>query len=153
MKLKDSDWQGNFGYWQKSFIHANLMMIGYSAWQGFLQHGRGVVVCDIDRSAIAPNNTGLEVTQFQSQFIAEQELISSIQAFSPDQELISVLVQAVGNYAPEKEIVLLMKMEQHLEINLFQNLKIFPPDCYEQVNRRWEEFQPCIETPTKGSAI
>jgi len=153
MKLKDSDWQGNFGYWQKSFIHTNLMMIGYSAWQGFLQHGRGVVVCDIDRSAIAPNNTGLEVTQFQSQFIAEQELISSIQAFSLDQELISVLVQAVGNYAPDKEIVLLMKMEQHLEINLFQNLKILPPDCYEQVNRRWEEFQPCLEIQAKGSAI
>ena len=96
MKLKDSDWQGNFGYWQKSFIHNNLMMIGYSAWQGFLQHGRGVVVCDVDRTAIAPSNTGLEVTQFKSQFIAEQELISSIQAFSLDQELITVLVQAVG---------------------------------------------------------
>lgn len=58
------------------------MMIGYSAWQGFLQHGRGVVVCDIDRSAIAPSNTGLEVTPFKTKFIAEQELISSIQAFS-----------------------------------------------------------------------
>jgi hypothetical protein len=42
--------------------------------------------------------------------------------------------------------VLLLKMEQHLEINLFQNLKIFPPECYEQVSRRWEEFQPCLET-------
>ena len=149
MKLKDSDWQGNFGYWQKSFIHANLMMIGYSAWQGFLQHGRGVVVCDIDRSAIAPSNTGLEVAPFKSQFIAEQELISSIQSFSLDQELIAVLVQAVGNYAPDKELVLLMKMEQHIEINLFQNLKIFPPDCYAQVSRRWEEFQPCLEPQTK----
>lgn len=146
MKLKDSDWQGNFDYWQKSFIHANLMMIGHSAWQGFLQHGRGVVVCDIDRSAIAPSNTGLEVTPFKTKFIAEQELISSIQAFSLDQELITVLVQAVGNYAPNKEIVLLMKMEQHLEINLFQNLKIFPPDCHKQVSRRWEEFQPSLET-------
>jgi len=149
MKLKDSDWQGNFGYWQKSFIHNNLMTIGYSAWQGFLQHGRGVVVCDVDRTAIAPSNTGLEVTQFKSQFIAEQELISSIQAFSLDRELIAVLVQAVGNYVPDKEVVLLMKMEQHLEINLFQNLKIFPPDCYAQVSRRWEEFQPCLKTQTK----
>ena len=145
MKLKDSDWQGNFGYWQKSFIHANLMMIGYSAWQGFLQNGRGVLVCDVDRKAIAPSSTGLEIIPFKAQFIAEQELIKSIQAFSLDQDLITVLVQAVGNYAPDQEIVLLMKMEQHLEINLFQNLKIFPPDCYEQVSRRWEEFQPCLE--------
>ena len=145
MKLKDSDWQGNFGYWQKSFIHANLMMIDYSAWQGFLQNGRGVLVCDVDRKAIAPSNTGLEIIPFKAQFIAEQELITSIQAFSLDQDLITVLVQAVGNYAPDQEIVLLMKMEQHLEINLFQNLKIFPPDCYEQVSRRWEEFQPCLE--------
>jgi hypothetical protein len=149
MKLKDSDWQGNFGYWQKSFIHANLMMIGYAAWQGFLQHGRGVVVCDVDRQDIDPRNTGLEVTLFKSQFMAEQELITSIQAFSLDQDLITVLVQAVGNYAPAKEIVLLMKMEQQIEINLFQNLKIFPPDCYEQVSRRWEEFQPCLETHIK----
>ena len=145
MKLKDSDRQGNFGYWQKSFIHANLMMIGYSAWQGFLQNGRGVLVCNVDRRAIAPSNTGLEIIPFKAQFIAEQELITSIQAFSLDQDLITVLVQAVGNYAPDQEIVLLMKMEQHLEINLFQNLKIFPPDCYEQVSRRWEEFQPCLE--------
>jgi hypothetical protein len=149
MKLKDSDWQGNFGYWQKSFIHANLMMIGYAAWQGFLQHGRGVVVCDVDRKDIDPRNTGLEVTLFKSQFMAEQELITSIQAFSLDQDLITVLVQAVGNYAPAKEIVLLLKMEQQLEINLFQNLKIFPPDCHEQVSRRWEEFQPCLETYIK----
>jgi len=149
MKLKDSDWQGNFGYWQKSFIHNHLMMIGYTAWQGFLEYGRGVVVCDIDRQEIAPSNTSLEVTQFKSQFIAEQELITSIQAFSIDQDLISVLVQAVGNYVPDREIVLLMKMEEHLEINLFQNLKIFPPDCYVQVSRRWEEFQPCLETQTK----
>lgn len=146
MKLKDSDWQGNFGYWQKSFIHANLMMIGYAAWQGFLQHGRGVVVCDIDRKAIDPSNIGLEVIPFKTQFIAEQELITSIQAYSLDQDLITVLVHAVGSYAPAQEIVLLMKMEQQIEINLFQNLKIFPPDCYEQVRRRWEEFQPSLET-------
>jgi hypothetical protein len=94
----------------------------------------------------SPSNTGLEVTPFKTKFIAEQELISSIQAFSLDQELITVLVQAVGNYAPNKEIVLLMKMEQQLEINLFQNLKIFPPGCHEQVSRRWEEFQPSLET-------
>ena len=149
MKLKDSDWQGNFGYWQKSFIHANLMMIGYSAWHGFLQHGRGVVVCNVDRKDISTNNTSSEITQFKAQFIAEQELITSIQAFSIDQELIAILVQAVGNYAPDKEIVLLMKMEQHLEINLFQNLKILPPDCHTQVSRRWEEFQPCLETKIK----
>ncbi|NMF57837.1 hypothetical protein [Pseudanabaena yagii] len=149
MKLKDSDWQGNFGYWQKSFIHNNLMMIGYAAWRGFLQHGRGVVICEVDRQAIAPSNTGLTVTPFQSQFIAEQELVTSIQAFSLDQELISVLAQAIGNYAPDREIVLLMKMEEHIEINLFQNLKIFPPDCYSQVSRRWEEFQPCLETQTR----
>jgi len=149
MKLKDSDWQGNFGYWQKSFIHNNLMMIGHAAWRGFLQHVRGVVICELDRQAIAPSNTGLTVTPFQSQFIAEQELVTSIQAFSLDQELISVLAQAIGNYAPDREIVLLMKMEEHLEINLFQNLKIFPPDCYVQVSRRWEEFQPCLETQTK----
>jgi hypothetical protein len=149
MKLKDSDWQGNFGYWQKSFIHSNLMMIGYAAWRGFLQYGRGVVICEVDRQAIAPSNTGLTVTPFQSQFIAEQELVISIQTFSLDQELISVLAQAIGNYDPEREIVLLIKMEEHLEINLFQNLKIFPPDCYSQVSRRWEEFQPCLETQTR----
>ena len=125
------------------------MMIGYSAWQGFLHHGRGVVVCNVDRKDISTNNTSSEITQFKAQFIAEQELITSIQAFSIDQELIAILVQAVGNYAPDKEIVLLMKMEQHLEINLFQNLKILPPDCHTQVSRRWEEFQPCLETQIK----
>ncbi len=149
MRLKDSDWQGNFGYWQKSFIHANLMMIGYYAWQGFLQSGRGVVVCDVDRKWTDSRNTGLEVIPFQAKFIAEQELIKSVQDFSLDKDLISVLVQSVGKYTPSQEIVLLMNLNQQIEINLFQNLNIFPPDCYKQVSRRWEEFQPCLETQTK----
>ncbi len=148
MKFQDSYWQGNFGYWQKSFIHSNLMMIGYSAWQGFLQNGRGVLVCEVDRQAIAPSNSGLEVNQFKSKFIAAPTLISSIQSISKDQDLVTVLTQAVQTYIPEQEIILLIKMEEHIEINLFQNLKIFPPDCYTQVSRRWEEFQPCLETQT-----
>ena len=148
MKFQDSYWQGNFGYWQKSFIHSNLMMIGYSAWQGFLQNGRGVLVCEVDRQAIDSSHSGLEVNQFKSKFIAASTLVTSIQDLSQDQDLLTVLMQAVQAYVPEKEIVLLIKMEEHLEINLFQNLKIFPPECYSQVSRRWEEFQPCLEPQT-----
>jgi hypothetical protein len=146
-KLKDSDWQGNFGYWQKGFISDNLMMIGYFAWQGFLQQGRGVLLCDVDPLAIAPSS--LAVTPFHSRFIALQDLSIVMSALPSDQELVTVLLQAVTSYIPETEILLVLKMEQHLEINLFQNLKIFPPDCYTQVSRRWEEFQPCLESQIK----
>jgi hypothetical protein len=95
----------------------------------------------------APND--LAVTPFYSRFIASQDLRLSLPPLSGDQELLEVLLQTVTNYVPETEIVLLLKMEQHLEINLFQNLKIFPPDCYAQVSRRWEEFQPCLEPQIK----
>ncbi|WP_375509949.1 hypothetical protein [uncultured Nostoc sp.] len=44
MRPEKSVWQGNFGYWQNSFIHTNLLVIGYTGWKGFQSFGRGFVV-------------------------------------------------------------------------------------------------------------
>ena len=35
MRPENNVWQENFCYWQDGFIHANLLMIGYTGWRDF----------------------------------------------------------------------------------------------------------------------
>ena len=41
---------------------------------------------------------------------------------------------------------LVEKADPQIEVNFLHQLKITPPDCYEQVCKRWSEFQP-IQIP------
>ncbi|MEH2124227.1 hypothetical protein [Nostoc sp.] len=59
MRPSNSVWQGNFGYWQNSFIHNNILVIGYTGWKRFQLFGRGVVICDVDTKVTHPTNTRL----------------------------------------------------------------------------------------------
>ncbi|MEH2051377.1 hypothetical protein [Nostoc sp.] len=69
MRPSNSVWQGNFGYWQNSFIHNNLLVIGYTGWKGFQSFGRGVVICDVDTKVTHPTNTSLDTVPFTLQFL------------------------------------------------------------------------------------
>lgn len=144
MRPINSVWQGNFGYWQNDFIHANLLVIGYYAWNGFVESGRGIVSVDVEEKAIASNTTSLDLVQFNAQFVTKQHLALQMQAHRFDQESIDRLLPVVDNYHPQRDVILLLTANARPEINLLQNLKITPPECDRQVRRRWDEFQPCL---------
>lgn len=141
MRPENSVWQGNFGYWQNSFIHTNLLVIGYTAWKGFMSFGRGVVICNVDTQVSHPTITSLDKVPFRLQFIPANLIAFDLRSQSIDESMISSISPAVPTYNPHQDIILILKAHPQIEVNFLHNLKITPPDCYEQVCNRWAEFQ------------
>lgn len=161
MRLENSVWQGNFGYWQDRFIHQNLLVIGYTAWKGFQLFGRGVVLCNVDAQVTHPTITNLDTVSFTLQFIPSDLIEFDLRShlvvlescstwgdpkttLSASSSMISSIFPAVATYNPHQDILLVLKAHPQIEANVLHNLKITPPDCYKQVCKRWQEFQPIL---------
>jgi len=146
VRLSDSVWQGNFGYWQNNFIHTNLLVIGYTAWQGFQSFGRGVVICDVDTSVTYSTMTNLDTIPFVLQYMPSSLIEFYLRSQSTSSSIISAILPAVATYNPHQDIVLMLKAHPQIEVNFLHQLKMTPLNCYEQVCKRWEEFQPNLIT-------
>ncbi|HEY9646458.1 MAG TPA: hypothetical protein V6C88_08825 [Chroococcidiopsis sp.] len=144
MRPRNSVWQGDFGYWQHDFIHDNILMIGYYAWNGFLEVGRGMVNLNIESAAIAAQSTGLGLVPFSAEYIAHSQWCDSALALHLDGDSVGGLEAALNNYDPHQDIILLLSTNAFTEVNLLKSLKIAPPECDRQVRQRWDEFQPCL---------
>lgn len=144
MRIQDSVWQGYFGYWQNLFIHQNLLLIGYTAWNGFLTEGRGIVVCDVNISNNEPVNWHLDTVQYTLQFIVQSQVSAYLQQLELDLTIVAKLTQTVAAYDPTQEILVLLTGNGQVDVNLLQHLALTPTECYEQVRHRWAEFQPCM---------
>ncbi|MBN4002706.1 hypothetical protein [Nostoc sp. LPT] len=152
MRPSNSVWQGNFGYWQNSFIHNNILVIGYTGWKGFQSFGRGVVICDVDTKVTHPTNTSLDIVPFTLQFLPSDLIRFYLRSFQDGgfisqsicSSMISSIFPAVATYNPHQDILLVLKADPQIEVNFLHQLKITPPDCYEQVCNRWSEFKPSL---------
>ncbi|NER26461.1 MAG: hypothetical protein F6J89_02240 [Symploca sp. SIO1C4] len=144
MRPENSVWQSNFGYWQNQFIQQNLLAIGYYAWKGFVESGRGMVSIDVENTAIVSRTMSWDLVPFSAQFIAKQQLVSQMLFPQIERNAIDKLLQVVNSYNPKQDAILLLTANTQPEINLLQNLKITPPECDRQLRRRWDEFQPCF---------
>ncbi|MGM3308770.1 hypothetical protein ACSQ6I_22800 [Anabaena sp. WFMT] len=144
MRPENSVWQGNFGYWQNSFIHTNLLVIGYTAWKGFMSFGRGMVICDVDTQISHPTITSLDKATFRLQFIPANLIGFDLRSQSIHESMISSISPAVSTYNPHQDIILILKAHPQIEVNFLHKLKITPSDCYKQVCNLWEEFQPSL---------
>jgi hypothetical protein len=141
MQIRDSVWQGSFGYWQNLFIHQNILTIGYSAWQGYLESGRGMVVCDI-QGPIAPSlDWRSEMLPVRQSFIPYVQANAYLENLKLEESSVESLIMAIASYEPSQAIVVLVIGNDQVDLNLLQNLAIAPRDCYQQVCSRWEEFQ------------
>ncbi|MBD2038346.1 hypothetical protein H6F76_25670 [Leptolyngbya sp. FACHB-321] len=141
MRPRNELWQGYFGYWQNRFIHHHLLTIGYSAWIGYKQHGRGVVVCDVVDTVTPSIDWSVDTVAFQQWFIPHAQAEGYLQAVALAPEAVTAVLSAIATYEPTKAIVVLVIGNGTVDINLLQNLAISPPECCEQVQRRWAEFQ------------
>ena len=54
---------------------------------------------------------------------------------------IDPIITAVTSYQPQTELIFAVESGTNLDIGWCQHLKISPPDCYQQICRRWSEFQ------------
>jgi hypothetical protein len=164
MKIQDSEWQGCFGYWQNLLIQQNILTIGYTAWQGFLSHGRGLVMATVTAlpSAIAHRqpadfgnlreplarpvsfwqtiNWHTDVVCPELQFAPAAQAMELLKGLKVEPDVIAPALGAIATYQPAEEIVLLLYGSDTTDLNLLRNLAIPPEQCYAQVNRRWGEF-------------
>ncbi|MEG4577238.1 hypothetical protein QUA56_31885 [Microcoleus sp. N3A4] len=150
MRVEDNKRQGSFGYWQNLFVHQNMLTIGYTAWNGFLTVGRGMVVCDVNLPVNTPVNWQVDTVRYHLQFITELSVADYLQRRSIESSAISNLLQIIATYNPTQEIIILLTGDGQIEIDLLQRLAIPPAACYEQVRLRWDEFQ-LFETTQRRS--
>lgn len=148
MRPQDSLWQGCFGYWQNLFIRENLLPLGHAAWQGFMTQGRGIVVCDLALANAGAVDWSSDLVDYTIQFVSLPDVSAYLQTLSLKANLIERLVDTVQTYDPAQTILVLINENGRIEINLLQHLTISTADCYQQMQRRWSEFQ--IEDPTPG---
>jgi len=144
VKTKDSVWQGSFGYWQSLFISQNLLIIGYTAWNGHLNSGPGLVVCEIAVPIHPFTDWNVESIPFDIQFLPQSQVAAYLHRLEQEQSVITLLQQTIATYDPSEAIVILTNGNGEVDINLLQRLAIAPAECYEQVQRRWTEFQPSL---------
>ena len=141
MRLQDSTGQGCGSYWQNSFICENLLSLGHAAWQGFVTQGRGMVVCDVvfmDAMSVDWKN---DVVEYTAWFVPELQIPAYLQSLEMETDLIARLIDTVQTYHPAQDILLLIDANGQIDINLLQHLAISPPECHQQLQRRWAEFQ------------
>ncbi len=142
MRMKDSVWQGSFGYWQTLFIHQNVLVIGYAAWSGHLKAGRGMVACEIIAPIPPSLDWGVETLPFNRAFIPQSQVAMYLQALELEAGVEEALLRTIATYDPSQEIVLLIMGNGDIDINYLQHLTILPAQCYEQMLQRWSEFPP-----------
>jgi hypothetical protein len=142
MRGRNDLWQGCFGYWQSRFTHHHILTIGYTAWKGYVDAGRGLVVCDVVEAVPSTIDWQVDAVAFNRAFIPQAQVVGYLQALDLGSGGVADLLPAIATYDPTQAIVLLITGSGTLDINLLQNLAIAPAECYAQVERRWAEFQP-----------
>ncbi len=131
----------NFTNWPAVFIHDNIPVLGYYAWSGFEQLGWGVLWCQVERPA-PETELRFHSWQFTTQFVPGQSLPGCFQSLAISAVENAQLVETIARYHPQQEIMLLLQSGDGVEVLWLQNLAMTPPECYQQVCDRWDEFMP-----------
>jgi hypothetical protein len=144
--MRNELWRGDFGYWQNRLIHHNILTIGYTAWNGYLNAGKGMVVCDVVDAILTAIDWSVDTVSFNRAFIPQAQVTLYLQALEVEKDAVTALHKAIATYNPTQEMVILIVGKGSVDINLLQNLAISPAECYKQVQQRWAEFEPGLIT-------
>lgn len=118
----------------------NLLWIGYYAWQGYLNGDRGVVVISSDVDLMDDSDYSAE-PNFNFRYIPQPQLSPYLQEWLIPARSIESILPTVANYQPDTELIFAVESNVTLDLGWCQRLKTTPPDCYQQICRRWSEFQ------------
>jgi hypothetical protein len=138
--------------WQQGFIATNLLVIGYNAWMGYLGSDRCAIICSTNSPTV-----GIAGESFKSYFVPRSRLAAFLNAWlaAPDTVILrhhfmnAHILEAVDTYDPTTGVVFLLESFNQVTFFYLKNLPIPPPQCYEQVCKEWEEFQPQATPLTK----
>ena len=112
-------------------------------WNGFLDGGRGLVACKINTPINGSVNWSVDTIKYDLQFISQLYATAYLQQLELEENTVSNLLSIIASYEPKEAIIFLSIANGQIDINLLQKLAISPVECYEQVCKRWEEFQLC----------
>ncbi|WP_310413745.1 hypothetical protein [Chamaesiphon sp. OTE_8_metabat_110] len=123
-----------------SLFAQNFLWIGNRAWQGYLNFDRGIVAIsspvDLFGDADARGSDSL-LSDLNFRYVPQPQLAIYLQEWLIPDRSIEPIITAVTNYHPQTELIFAIESNTNLDIGWCQNLKISPPDCYQQVCRRW----------------
>ncbi|AOX03146.1 hypothetical protein BJP34_30205 [Moorena producens PAL-8-15-08-1] len=133
--------------WQQAFIESNLLVLGHNAWAGYLTGEKGVVVCSLNTPHL-----GITGETFQTYYVPRSRLAPFLNAWLsiPDTAILhnhhvnAHILEAVDSYNPTTELVFLLESSNQVTFFYLKNLPITPPQCYEQICKTWDEFQPAV---------
>ncbi len=122
----------------------NFLWIGYYAWHGYLNVDRGLVVISSDVDLMDGSDyiwQGSAEPNLNFRYIPQPQLSLYLQEWLVPVGSIESILPAVTNYQPETELVFALEFGKNLDIGWCQRLQTTPPDCYQQICRRWSEFE------------
>ncbi|MGP1385001.1 MAG: hypothetical protein ACTS2F_15670 [Thainema sp.] len=142
MRSQNEVWQGCSGYWQNQFIHQNMLSIGYAAWRGYVEAGRGIVVCQVLDPISTLIDWQIDNVAFDLVFVPQTQVAAYLYRLELEAEVVAALSTEIATYDPTQAVIVLVAGNGTIDINLLQQLKLSPAECYAQVQHRWPEFQP-----------
>jgi hypothetical protein len=127
--------------WQTDFLQANRLILGHCAWQGFLDQGRGAVVCHVDPAVGQGHDfQAPQLVRFNLQFVPSSLFAIRIQDYDFAPAVVAELLGDLATYAPDQSLILLLVAADQVAAALIQG-SLAPPDCDQQVCQNWSEFQ------------
>jgi hypothetical protein len=126
-----------------SLFAQNFLWIGDRAWHGYLHSDRGVVAISspVDIFDTADRGADSVGASLNFRYIPQPQLAIYLQEWLVPNQSIEGIAKAVANYQPQTELIFAIESGSNLDIGWCQHLKISPPDCYQQIQRRWSEFE------------
>jgi hypothetical protein len=139
MRVQDTVWQGCFGDWQSLFIHEYWLPLGHLAWQGFLQQGRGMAVCEV-HGATAAVDWSCTAVPYTTHFVPQAGLSTCWRDLALPYHQRSAVEDAVATYDPTQDAVLLLLGDSVPHISCLKGWAVPPPECSRQMGDRGAEF-------------
>ncbi|NJN23669.1 MAG: hypothetical protein HC810_03795 [Acaryochloridaceae cyanobacterium RL_2_7] len=131
--------------WIPHVVQSHFMEISYLAWSGYQHHGKGMVLGEVcvEKDPTTANSCHLS-------YLSRQKAIAHfkhLEFFSSD---LAHLAQAIEEYEPHAEIILMLTGNGEQLVTRLENLKILPEDAFNQVCARWQEYSITLGNPLKG---
>jgi hypothetical protein len=86
--------------------------------------------------------------KYQARYLPALEVPGYLQGQGLKANYVNRRKGTVQTYRPEGELIVAISGDSPIEVNWLRNLAISPPDCYQQVLNRWDEF--ALKTKADG---
>jgi hypothetical protein len=134
----------NYPSRRTDLLSQNFLWVGYWAWQGYLNSDRGIIAVSSEVDLLDDTDglwEDLSSLNLNFRYIPQLQLATYLQEWLVPSNAIDPILTAVADYHPETELIFALESNPNLDIGWCQRLKISPPDCYQQIWRRWSEFE------------